>query len=334
MLLPWQESDWARLNVERERLPNAWLFTGDAGIGKLTFAEHLAHSLLCDHPKTGHQPCGKCQSCAWYQHGTHPDFRRLSPLWDEHEHRNEGSKARNIRPKLPLIKIEAVREIIDFAHFSAHRSGRRIVLVDPAGSLNLSSANALLKTLEEPPVGLLFLLIAHSSQRLQLTIRSRCRQFPMTRPAPDQALDWLRNQGISDPELELAFNGGAPLIHYDSAITALRGQFVQGLCQPNCASVLKLSEMLDTHKLPLLLPIAWLMKWLYDLASFRLAGLIRYYPGHKTLLQQLAARAHMLQLMECQQELNKLVRFDQHTLNTRLQLEAALMSYLKIFVSD
>lgn len=333
MLLPWQEGDWTRLNAERERLPNAWLFTGAAGIGKLEFAEHLAQSLLCERPQAGHQPCGQCEACRWYRHGTHPDFRRLSPLGDEDEEGKEGAEGKKVSRKLPVIKIEAVRDVIDFAHLSAHRAGRRIVLVEPAESLNPAAANALLKILEEPPAEVLFLLVAHAPQRLLPTIRSRCRQFPLTRPHQAQALAWLREQGVADAELELAHNGGAPLFDHDPALAKLRGQFVQGLGQPSFANVLQLAEAVDKQKLPLLLPIGWLMKWLHDLASLRLAGLVRYYPDQERALQQLAARADIAQLMACQQTLNQLAPFGQHTLNTRLQLEAVLMDYLKIFAS-
>ncbi|UGA36395.1 DNA polymerase III subunit delta' [Chromobacterium haemolyticum] len=163
------------------------MFTGAAGIGKLEFAEHLAQSLLCERPQAGHRPCGECEACRWYLHGTHPDFRRLSPLGDEDEEGKEGAEGKKVSRKLPVIKIEAVREVIDFAHLSAHRAGRRIVLVEPAESLNPAAANALLKILEEPPAEVLFLLVAHAPQRLLPTIRSRCRQFPLTRPDQAQA---------------------------------------------------------------------------------------------------------------------------------------------------
>ena len=85
MLFPWQEQDWQRLNGERTRLPNAWLFIGPAGTGKLEFALHLAQSLLCEQLQADHQPCGQCEGCRWFEHGTHPDFRRLSPQTEEEE---------------------------------------------------------------------------------------------------------------------------------------------------------------------------------------------------------------------------------------------------------
>jgi DNA polymerase-3 subunit delta' len=88
-----------------------------------------------------------------------------------------------------------VREVIEFAHLTAHRAGRRIIVVEPAENLNPAAANALLKILEEPPQDVLFLLVAQAAQRLLPTIRSRCRQFPLSAPSPAQALAWLQQQG-------------------------------------------------------------------------------------------------------------------------------------------
>ncbi|MDF0604436.1 DNA polymerase III subunit delta' [Neisseriaceae bacterium TC5R-5] len=329
MLYPWQLDDWRRLNKERQRLPNAWLFTGAIGIGKRQFAEHLAQSLLCEQPQADYQPCGQCQACHWYLQQSHPDFRLLSPHNDDEDEAKDSKSTR----KLPIIKIEAVRAILDFAHLSAHRSGQRVVLLSPAESLNLAAANALLKMLEEPPPGLLFLLLAHTPQRLLPTIRSRCRQFPLTRPNAEQALSWLQQQGVADAKLELAHHGGTPLFEHDQALSNLRTQFIQGLAQPGLAKALHLAELVDKQKLALSVPLNWLMKWLHDLASYKLTAQIRYHPDQQATLNTLSQRTDMVQLMACQQMLNQLAPYGQHTLNTRLQLEALLMDYLKIFAS-
>lgn len=327
MLFPWQQQDWQRLNAERARLPNAWLFIGPAGTGKLEFALHLAQSLLCEQLQADDQPCGHCEGCRWFEHGTHPDFRRLSPQTEEEE---EGKEAKPGR-KLPLIKIEAVRQVIEFAHLTAHRAGQRIVVVEPAENLNPAAANALLKILEEPPQDVLFLLVAQAAQRLLPTIRSRCRQFPLSAPSAAQALDWLRQQGVSNAEAELAHNGGAPLFDHDPALAKLRSQFIDGLGLPTFASILNLAELVDKQKLPLAIPLGWLGKWLHDLAGLSLAGIVRYHPEQQAVLQQLVSRCDPVALMRCQDALQQLAPFGQHTLNTRLQLEALLMDYLKIF---
>jgi DNA polymerase III subunit delta' len=323
MRYPWQHDDWKRINQERDRLPNAWLFTGLAGIGKSAFAEDLARSLLCDRPGPDHTACGECESCRWFALGSHPDYRRLSPQLDEGEEKTSR--------KMPVIKIEAVREVIEFAHLTGHRRGQRVVLVEPAEALNPAAANALLKILEEPPEGVLFLLVAHAPQRLLPTIRSRCRQFALKAPSREAALTWLHEQGVAQPDTELAHHGGAPLFDHDPALATVRTAFIDGLIQPSLAQALLLAERLDKHKLALAVPLEWLQMWLHDLASLQLAGALRYYPDHEAALRGLAARADMPQLMRCQDALTRLAPFGQHTLNVRMQLESVLMEYLKIF---
>jgi DNA polymerase-3 subunit delta' len=325
MLYPWQQEDWRRINTERERLPNAWLFTGAAGIGKLAFAEHLARSLLCDRPDAALNPCGECEACRWLANAGHPDFRRLTPAGEDADEKSAR--------RLPLIRIEAVREMIDFAHLTAHRNGRRVILVEPAEALNPAAANALLKILEEPPRDVLFLLVAHAPQRLLPTIRSRCRPFQLSAPTHEQALGWLREQGVADAENELAYHGGAPLFDHDPALAAVRRQFLDGLELTTFASALQLAEMIDKHKLSLGQALEWLQQWLLDLAGAGLAGSVRYFPDRRSRLDALAGRADMVELMRCQQEVVRLAPYGQHTLNVRLQLEALLMGYLKIFAS-
>ncbi|MXR37305.1 DNA polymerase III subunit delta' [Craterilacuibacter sinensis] len=327
MLYPWHQADWARISSEFSRLPNAWLFTGMAGSGKLEFAEHLAQALLCDQPLADHGACGQCESCRWFGSGSHPDFRRLSPIIEGEEEGKEGKPTR----KLAQIKIEAVREIIEFSQLSSHRHGQRVVLVEPAETLNPAAANALLKVLEEPPDDVLFLLVAHSPQRLLPTIKSRCRQYPLARPSHEMALAWLKSQGIARAEIELAHNGGAPLFNHDPALTALRDQFVAALAAPMLTGMLDMAELVDKQKLPLAVPLDWLAKWLHDLAGLSLACRLRYYPEHEDALSSLARRARLPELMRCQSAVTTLVPYGQHTLNVRLQLEALLMDYLKVF---
>ena len=323
MLYPWQLDDWRRLNAERARLPNGWLFTGLSGIGKSAFAEHLAQSLLCDTPGADYAPCGTCEACRWFALGSHPDFRRLTPITEEDDEKTSR--------KLQVNKIEAVRSVIEFAHLTSHRNGQRVVLVEPAETLNPAAANALLKILEEPPADVLFLLVAHAPQRLLPTIRSRCRQYALAAPKHDVALAWLRQQGIAAPETELAHHGGAPLFDHDPALAEVRDAFVASLAAPSLAGALLQSERVDKHKLALAVPLEWLQQWLHDLAALRLCGELRYFPDHHAALETLARRANLLQLMHCQEQLFKLAPYGQHTLNVRLQLEALLMDYLKIF---
>lgn len=331
MLFPWQQDDWQRLAATFDRLPNAWLLTGPGGIGKREFAHAVAKSLLCEARGPAGHACGQCQACHWFEAGNHPDFRLLAPQQDDED--DEGKDGKPAKRKLPVIKIDGVREVIDFAHLSSHRGGRRVVVVEPAESLNPAAANALLKVLEEPPADVVFVLVTDAPQRLLPTIKSRCRQFPLTVPATDIALAWLDGQGLANAAAELAFHGGHPVFEHDAELAAVRDVFIDSLCQLGMGSMLAATERLDKHKLPLAMPLQWLAKWLHDLAGLKLAGRVRYYPERQSAIERLLPRVDIHRLMHCQRELEALVPFGQHTLVTRLQLEALLMHYLKVFSS-
>src|SRR5207247_4155502 len=109
------------------------------------------------------------------------------------------------------IKIYQVRELADFLNIRSHRGGLRVALVHPAEEMNINAANALLKALEEPPAGAVFLLVSHRPARLLPTIRSRCVALPVAVPPREAALRWLSGQGMPDAERWLAYAGGAPL---------------------------------------------------------------------------------------------------------------------------
>ena len=210
-MLPWNE---LILEAVRGRdLPHALLIHGVQGVGKLELAERIAQSVLCEAADPKRKPCDKCDACRWFKAGNHPDFRRLEPeaLAPQPGPAEEGeAPARKGKPSLE-IKVEQVRSLADFLNIGSHRGGRRIALVHPAEAMNTNAANALLKGLEEPPGGAMFLLVAHRPAALLPTIRSRCVAVPVALPPREGALQWLSAQGVKDAERWLAYAGGAPL---------------------------------------------------------------------------------------------------------------------------
>jgi len=196
----WNQPILDSLAGRLERLPHALLVFGPRGVGKLALAERAAQLLLCE--SSNKRPCGSCDGCRWFLGGNHPDFRRLEPetLWSE-------------PPEKPSmeIKLDQVRELADFLYLGSHRGGRRIALVHPAEDMNVHAANALLKGLEEPPAGAVFVLVSHRPARLLPTVRSRCVAVPVPLPPQEPALQWLAAQGVAEAQRWLAYAGGAPL---------------------------------------------------------------------------------------------------------------------------
>ncbi|MBM4126906.1 MAG: DNA polymerase III subunit delta' [Nitrospira sp.] len=159
--------------LKQARLAHAYLFHGEAHIGKLLAATRLAQTLNCEHTQSidDQDSCGCCRACLQIAARTHPDFFVIEP---------------DRELAVPQIKIEQVREIEQQIIYRPLMGERKICLIDDADRLTVGAANALLKTLEEPPGHGLFILISSRPQALPITIRSRCQSLRFTPPAQTQ----------------------------------------------------------------------------------------------------------------------------------------------------
>ena len=319
MIYPWHESAWQQLAAQWSNRPNAWLLTGRRDTGKTAFARHLAQALLCEQPQAEHQPCGNCPSCHLFAQGSHPDYYELAP-----ELPAEGESAR----KLLQIKIDAVRAVLAPLLQSSVRGGLRVVLVQPAETMNTQAANALLKMLEEPPESVVFLLVTHSKDRLLPTIKSRCRPFLLPAPSAEEALGYLKTQNTPQAEALLAFHSGAPLFAAEPEQDAMREELCQLLAKPRLLAMLDYAAAFDKQKWPLAVFLDWLHKWLADtaLAQQNLPPL--YYPHHQAAIFQVASRTRGTTLFQLVHTLNRLSPYGRHTLSVRMQIENLLTNYL------
>lgn len=337
MLYPWQHSAWSQLQAMRARLPHAILFHGPAGIGKAGFIEAFAQSLLCENVQADGQACGVCASCGWFVQRNHPDYRRVRPeaLEDEPAAEGEGSeaadgdkKAKSSKTPSKEIKIEQIRALADFMNISTHRQGLRVVVLYPAEALNTPSSNALLKTLEEPPPGTVFLLASNGLDRLLPTILSRCRKFAMPMPDHAAALAWLQQQGVNDADSWLREEGGAPLAALDRSQSGSREELdvlLGFLARPNVESALRQADKLS--KTPLAALVSWQQRWLYDLLASKLAGSVRYYPRYQKELAALAANVHTANLLRAIKSANERRAVADHPLSPKLFVEDMLLDY-------
>lgn len=342
-LFPWQESGWQQLQQLRERLPHAILFHGAEGIGKTLFAERFAQSLLCQSPEAGGHPCGRCDSCGWFSQYSHPDYRRVRPeLLDESEagEGEEGEaadtrKSKSTKAPSKEIKIDQIRALADFMNISTHRQGMRVILLYPAEALNTAAANALLKTLEEPPPATMFLLVSNSIDRLLPTILSRCRKFALAMPSPQQALAWLKEQGVDDADVWLAEQGGAPLAAYvlaQSEVREVMDEFLRTLAHPGVETALKTADRMQ--KVPLNELVAWMQRWLYDMFSLKLAERIRYYPRYRKEIGALAEGVDMGDLLRVLKSVKERRAVADHPLSAKLFIEDMLLDYASLFVNS
>lgn len=198
-MYPWHQSIYQQLTDAflNGRGHHALLFRTDVGLGTENLIQHFAHWLLCQQPNEG-QPCQQCKSCLLIQSGNHPDFHLIQSI--------EGKD----------IGIDQIRELTTKLQNFAQQGGSVVVYIKGVDRLTEASSNALLKTLEEPPQGVYFLLEAPLQSTMLATIQSRCQTWVLHAPQPEQALMWLQaecpNATSNDLEIALRICHSRPLI--------------------------------------------------------------------------------------------------------------------------
>ena len=342
-IYPWHTENWEYLQRMMDKLPHALLFYGPTGTGIETFAESFAKSMLCENRPSGGQPCASCQSCHWFDQYAHPDYRQILPETLEIARGiqnadktastdEEPATGKTSREPSRKIGIDKIRSLADFINISTHRGGSRIISVYPAEAMTSESSNALLKMLEEPPAGTLFILVTNHLDALLPTIVSRCSKLAFPMPETSVALGWLKEKGIDDAGDWLAGQGGAPVAALAEAQHGIREEMtvlLNELATPNDTELLKTAEKLQ--KVPMADLVTWHQRWLYDLLSLRLAGNLRYYPRYRPALESMAKKADIDQLLNLLKKVNERKKTADHPLVPRLALEDMLLDYRKIF---
>ncbi len=180
--LPWTQGERARLAaaLKADRMPHALLIHEAPGAGGEWLAFWTAQLALCEHREEA--PCGRCTACRRVAARAHPDLLILAPEEDSTQ-----------------IRIEQVRELGAELALTSHGGGYKLGVVSPADGLNRFAANALLKTLEEPPPRTLLILVATQPSRLPATILSRCQRLKVTAPTRAASLKWLTAAGGEKP---------------------------------------------------------------------------------------------------------------------------------------
>ena len=181
--------------LEKGRLHHAYLLTGTRGVGKTTIARILAKSLNCEHPKEG-EPCGQCQSCRDIDTGRFVDLLEIDAA------SNTG--------------IDNIREVLENAQYAPTAGKYKVYIIDEVHMLSKSAFNAMLKTLEEPPEHVKFILATTDPHKVPVTVLSRCLQFVLRNMTTQQVADHLAH--VLDSEQ----------IPYETPALALLGRAAAG----------------------------------------------------------------------------------------------------------
>lgn len=198
--------------LERDRIPHAFLFSGQDGIGKKKFAISIARKLLC---QTG-EDCGNCRSCLKVKRSTHPDLLVLDRAYMEWALDLQGKRGL----KEGVERIKEVSSIsIDFIRGNEekrikgineevirhpHEGKKRIIIIDNVENMTNDAANAFLKTLEEPPDYNIFFLITSRESDVPVTIKSRCVRV-LFKPVPNDLMKkyFINTLGVNEERAEL-----------------------------------------------------------------------------------------------------------------------------------
>jgi len=340
----WQHKLWQKLTQNHPSSAHALLLKGRAGIGKLDFALNLAKFRLCENPSPIDAACGTCLSCGWFEQGGHPDFYQVAPeacanlpgeaavatVKDEFANSIKSKKKPNQQ-----ISIAQIRALSDFVYMTGHQRGQRIVLICPAETMNAAAANALLKKLEEPPLHVLFILVAHRPQHLPATILSRCQLINMPIPDMAQATHWLKQQGANKPEICLAAASFAPLLALtfnEQNYVTQHDAFIEQISAPQKISPIELAEKMQQSDLPVV--VSWMQKWCYDLLSFCLTGKVRYHLTKVAAIRDLASTIDAKALVAFLRTLLSSQKLSRHPLNPRLFLEEIFFTYAALMISN
>lgn len=334
--LPWQRDDAAAWLGAGERFAHAWLIHGLSGIGKRGFALAAAASLLCEAPRQG-MACGDCQACRWVAAGNHPDFRRVRPDAVAAEEGDNSEETESQAKKTPSreIRVEQIRALSSWFGTATHRGGWRVAVLYPAQAMNVITANALLKVLEEPPAKTVFLLTTDAPDLLLPTIVSRCRRLPL--PVPDfaQSEVWLREHGVSEPRDWLAAAGGAPLRALQMAQSGetpcpawLTG-FLKGMASGTAGNdpIAATADALDKIE-----PAVWLdalQRAFVDLSLVAAGAPARYFPSQEEALARLAANTKPAMLAAAVKWLTQQRAVAGHPLSAKLFVHSVLQRCAK-----
>ncbi len=332
MIFPWQNENWRRAirYLNEDKLAHAILLSGPASIGKLEFCLSIIQRVNCKNPTVDDYSCGDCKDCVLFLAKTHPDIRMINVDEDVEQDKKSANKVEQ-------IKVDDIREINQFMTLSRQQGSYKIVCLNYAETMNNNAANALLKTLEEPPQNSLIFLISHRADTLLPTIKSRCQTWKFNLPDDDQSLRWLNQQKKHDhwPAL-LKVSGNRPLLAQELETSGLgeeRADFYQDLGHflVGKTNVVKVSSKHQNEQLERL--VAWQQAWCADLVRCHYDDepVTLENPDIRRSLHSLVGRVDLHSLFRFMDKLIELRRFSSGPLNKRLFIEDMLIRCQEIF---
>ncbi len=318
--LPWLEA--ALRQALQHARAHALLLHGPQGVGQFELAIVLAQAWLCEAAPgvDAPRPCGRCAACRLVQSHSHPDLLVLLPEalrpvlgWNVGEEPADGGDKASKRKPSKDIRVDEVRRAIAFAQTTSARGRVKVVVVHPAERLNGIAANALLKTLEEPPGDARLLLSCAAPDALLPTIRSRCQALALALPDVTGASAWLAQHRVAEPAVLLAAAGGQP-----QDALAWAGEGLDARTWAALPRQLARGDAAGLAAWPLPRVVDMLQKLCHDLMCIAAGGPPRYFPREALPAEPLP----LARLAAWAKELAAEARTAEHTWNAGLMVEA------------
>lgn len=316
MLAPWLQQQRQALLAQRG---HAWLLQGPSGMGQFELGMAMVRAWLCEQP-TEQGACGHCTSCHSVDVHAHADLCVLMPEadmlargWPLSEKAQADIDDKKRKPSKE-IRVDAMRDAVEFTQRTSARGRGKAVLVYPAEQMNAITANALLKTLEEPPGDVRFVLATQAAHQLLPTIRSRCLAHTMLWPAEAQMLQWLQQQGLQadDARAWLRAAGGRPL---DALAMAQVGKGLDVFQRlPKAVALGDVAIFSDMSQPDI---VQWLQKLCHDLMCVAQGAAPRYFA-----VQDLPKPPSAMVLARWAKSLAQEARTAEHPFNAGLMTEA------------
>ncbi len=311
-----------RSAIVQDRVAHAYLFHGDDRIGKRLLALRLAQALLCETLPADQEPdaCGACRACRQVEARTHPDFMVIEP---DREQAN------------PQIKIELIRDIEHQMIYRPLIGDRKICLIDDADRMTIGAANALLKTLEEPPDHSLFILVSSRPYAMPATIRSRCQALRLTAPAQTQveaAVILKRELPPADAHFLAVLSDGQLGRALECNLEQARNSQKEFSIIFSAKGLQSFSTILATAETlakadRALEAFDWLLRWLRDVLLLAVGAGSDHVLNldQRTDMQALAEGLDIDELLDLISDLEKLERQANRNLNHQMALETILL---------
>lgn len=308
--------------VAHDRLAHAYLFHGERAIGKRTVAMCFAQALSCETESAAKtiDGCGTCRSCRQVTARIHPDFFVIEP---------------DLESTTPQIKIERIRDIEQQIMYRPLVGERKICLIDEADRMTIGAANALLKTLEEPPDHSLFLVVTSRPAALPATIRSRCQSLRFSTPARTQveaAVILKRELPPADARLLAIVSEGriGEALTSDAKEIRARQRELLELVRPQTLQSITtlLSQAESLAKADRASEIlTWLARWIRDLVIVQVGGDRDqiFYIDDISALESYAHRSDTASLLDLLQDIEKTDQQSTRHINLHMALENILL---------